>query len=177
MRDGRTFVSLSRGLVLALLVCGPPALAKGQSVGAAAPTPFQVTADVVESRDGGRVLAARGNVRITREDLTLYADEVDVDQDEETFVARGSILVFDRGNQIQGSSLRYNYGTGQGVIREAHGFILPATTVAGEEVYREGERAYRLVGARYSSCAVCQTPPYDWEFRATEVTIHPEGVG
>ena len=174
MRDGRTFVSLSRGLVLALLVFGSPALAKGQSVGAAAPTAFQVTADVVESRDGGRVLAARGNVRITREDLTLYADEVDVDQDEETFVARGSILVFDRGNQIQGSSLRYNYGTGQGVIREAHGFILPATTFVAEEAYREDERTYRLVGARYSSCAVCQTPPYDWEFRAAEVTVHPE---
>ncbi len=174
MRDGRTLVSLSRGLVLALLVFGSPALAKGQSVGAAAPTAFQVTADVVESREGGRLLAARGNVRITRENWTLYADEVDVDQDEETFVARGSILVFDRGNQIQGSSLRYNYGTGQGVIREAHGFILPSTTFVAEEAYREDERTYRLVEARYSSCAVCQTPPYDWEFRATEVTVHPE---
>lgn len=174
MRDGRTFVSLNRGLVLALLVFGSPALAEGQSAGAVAPGAFQVTADVVESRDGGRVLAARGNVRITRENWTLYADEVDVDQDEETFVARGSVLVFDRGNQIQGSSLRYNYGTGQGVIREAHGFILPSTTFVAEEAYREDERTYRLVGARYSSCAVCQTPPYDWEFRATEVTIHPE---
>ena len=174
MRDGRTFVSLSGGLLLALLVFGSPPPAIGQSAARVAPTAFQVTADVVESRDGGRILAARGNVRIAREDWTLYADEVDVDQDEETFVARGSILVFDRGNQIQGSSLRYNYGTGQGVIREAHGFILPATTFAAQEIYREDERTYRLVGARYSSCAVCQTPPYDWEFRATEVTIHPE---
>jgi len=172
MRDLVRLVILSVGLLL--LVFGFASPAVGQSGGAVAPTAFQITADVVESREGGRLLAARGNVRITREDWTLYADEVDVDQDGETFVARGSILVFDRGNQIQGSSLRYNYGTGQGVIREAHGFLLPATTFAAEEVYREDERTYRLVGARYSSCAVCQTPPYDWEFRATEVTIHPE---
>jgi lipopolysaccharide assembly outer membrane protein LptD (OstA) len=174
MRDGRTLVSLRGGLVLALLVFGFPALANGRSGGAAAPTAFQITADVVESRDGGRVLAARGNVRIIRENWTLYADEVDVDQDEETFVARGSILVFDRGNQIQGSSLRYNYRTGQGVVRDAHGFILPSTTFVADEIYREDERTYRLVGARYSSCAVCQPPPHDWEFRATEVTVHPE---
>ena len=27
---------------------------------------------------------------------------------------------------------------------------------------------------RYTSCAVCETPPYTWEIRAKEVTIHPE---
>ncbi|KRT68782.1 MAG: hypothetical protein XU15_C0016G0001, partial [candidate division NC10 bacterium CSP1-5] len=96
MRDLVRLVILSVGLLL--LVFGFASPAVGQSGGAIAPGAFQITADVVESREGGRVLAARGNVRITREDWTLYADEVDVDQDEETFVARGSVLVFDRGN-------------------------------------------------------------------------------
>ncbi|MGH7423152.1 MAG: LptA/OstA family protein, partial [Candidatus Methylomirabilales bacterium] len=136
---------LSFGLILPVgllaLASALPVMAQGVRV----PTEFTVSADFLESREGGRLLAARGNVRITRENWTLYADEVDVDQDEETFVARGSILVFDRGNQIQGSSLRYNYGTGQGVIREAHGFILPSTTFVAEEAYREDERTYRLV--------------------------------
>jgi LPS-assembly protein len=174
MRDLATSVVLSVGFLLALFIFMFVPAAMAQPAGAVPPTAFQITADVVESRLGGRVLEARGNVRITREDWTLYADEVDVDQDEERFVARGSILVFDRGNQIQGTSLRYNYGTGQGVIREAHGFILPSTTFVADEIYREDERTYRLVEARYSSCAVCQPPPYDWEFRATEVTVHPE---
>ncbi|MGH7478723.1 MAG: LPS-assembly protein LptD [Candidatus Methylomirabilales bacterium] len=165
---------LSFGLILPVGLLALASALPVMAQGVRAPTEFTVSADFLESREGGRLLAARGNVRITRENWTLYADEVDVDQDEETFVARGSILVFDRGNQIQGSSLRYNYGTGQGVIREAHGFILPSTTFVAEEAYREDERTYRLVEARYSSCAVCQTPPYDWEFRAKEVTVHPE---
>jgi LPS-assembly protein len=104
----------------------------------------------------------------------VYADEVKVDQEEEIFTAQGSVLLLDGGNQIQGSSLRYNYGTGQAVIYEARGFLLPATAFTADEVHREDERTYRLVNARYSSCGVCQPPPYAWEVRASEVTIHPD---
>ena len=165
---------LNAGLLATVLVLGFPLAAVGQERDTSPPGRFHVTADSLESREGGRFLLFRGNVRVIREDWTLYADEVEVDQEEEIFDARGSVLLFDRGNQIQGGSLRYNYGTEQGVIHDAQGFILPSTTFTAKEAYREDERTYRLVGARYTSCTVCQPQPYDWEIRAAEVTIHPE---
>lgn len=174
MRDRPTVVGLSAGLLSALLLLRPCAPAMGESPSTGAPPAFHVTADAVESTVGGRFLFARGNVRIRQDRWTLYADEVEVDQKEETFTARGSVLFLERGNQIQGSSLRYNYGTGKGVIHDASGFLLPSTTFSADEVYREDERTYRLVKARYNSCDVCQPPPYAWEVRAAEVTIHPE---
>ncbi|MFQ5801445.1 MAG: LPS-assembly protein LptD [Candidatus Methylomirabilales bacterium] len=173
MRKLFGLVSLRVGLVSALLL-GLPALAVGQSAVNGSSLPFHVTADTMEGKDGGRFLVAQGNVRVSRRDWTLYADEVEIDQQEKIFIARGSVLIFDLGNQIEGSSLRYNYGTGQGVVYEARGLLLPATTFTAEELYREDDRTYRLVSARYTSCAVCQTPPYDWQVRAAEVTIHPE---
>jgi LPS-assembly protein len=174
MRDRPTVVGLRVGLLLAWLLVKPYSLALGESPGAGTPPAFHVTADAVESTVGGRFLFARGNVRIRQDRWSLYADEVEVDQKEETFTARGSVLFLERGNQIHGSSLRFNYGTGQGVIYEAQGFLLPSTSFSADELHREDERTYRLVNARYNSCAVCQPPPYAWEVRASEVTIHPE---
>lgn len=174
MRDLPTFVSLFVGLLLVLLFLVPPPVGSAQSTATGASPPFHLSADMMERKEGGRFLLARGNVRIVQEGWTLYADEVDVDQQEEVFAARGSVLLFDRGNQIQGSSLRYNYGTGRGVIHEARGFVLPATTFTAEELYREDERTYRLIKARYTSCAVCQSPPYAWEVRAAKVILHPD---
>lgn len=161
-------------LAALLLILGAPGLAMGQSVGDGAPPPFRVTADSIESREGGRIIVGRGNVRVRREDWTFYADEVEIDQQEEIFVARGAVLLFDRGNQVQGESLRFHYGTGQGIIHDARGFLMPTMTFSAEELYREDERTYRLVGARYTSCAVCEVPPYSWEIRAKELTIHPD---
>lgn len=174
VRDLPTFVSLCMGPLVALLVLGSPLTATGQPEGTTDTSAFEVVADSMESKEDGSVLLARGNVRIRRDAWTLYADEVDVDQSEETFIARGSVLLFDGGNQIQGSLLEYNYGTGQGVVYDAQGFLLPATTFSAKELYRDDERTYRLVRARYTSCAVCEPPPHSWEFRAAEVTIHPE---
>jgi len=174
MKEPTGLLSLSTVLLSALLLLGAPKLAMGQSASKDSELPFRITADSIESKDGGRILVGRGNVRVSREDSTFYADEIEIDQEEEIFTARGSVLVFDRGNQIQGSSLRYNYGTGQGVIHEARGFLLPTMTFSAEELYREDERTYRLVGARYTSCSVCETPPYTWEIRAKELTVHPD---
>ncbi len=175
MRDRPTAVGLSMGLLLVSLLSRPstPALAEPSGAGGR-PASFHVTADAMESKAGGRFLVARGNVWIRRDGWRLYADEVEVDREKETFTAQGSVLFLDRGNQIQGSSLQLNYGTGKGVIHEARGFLLPSTSFTADEAHREDERTYRLVKARYSSCAVCQPPPYAWEVRAAEVTVHPD---
>ncbi|MFQ5961948.1 MAG: LPS-assembly protein LptD, partial [Candidatus Methylomirabilales bacterium] len=173
MRELAGLASRKLGVVLAVLVVGIPCVSKGQPKVEEISLPFRIAADAIEVTEGKRFLRARGDVRISREDWTLYADEVEVDQQEEVFVARGSVLLFDRGNQIQGSSIRYDYGTGKGVIYEAHGLILPSTTFTSQELYREDERTYRIVKGRYTSCRVCQPPPYDWEIRASEMTVHP----
>ncbi len=115
MRDLLSFVNLSVGLLLVVLWLGFPPPVIGQPPGSSAPLPFHVSADSIESKEGGRFLLVRGDVRIRRDNWSLYADEVEVDQQEEIFAARGSVLLFDGENQIQGSSLRYNYGTGKGV--------------------------------------------------------------
>lgn len=161
-------------VVVGWVLLGSAPVAVAQSAARGSSLPFHVTADTVEGKDGGRFLLARGNVRINRETWTLYADEVEVDQETEDFVAKGEILVFDRGNQIQGSALRFNYGTGRGVIYEARGLLTPATTFTAKEIYRDDERTYRLIDATYTTCGVCQTPPYDWEARASELTVHPD---
>jgi len=62
----------------------------GQSASKDSELPFRITADSIETKDGGRILVGRGNVRASREDLTFYADEVEIDQEEEVCWQRDS---------------------------------------------------------------------------------------
>jgi len=39
----------------------------GQSASKDSELPFRITADSIESKDGGRILVGRGNVRVSRE--------------------------------------------------------------------------------------------------------------
>ncbi len=64
MRDLLSFVNLSVGLLLVLLWLGFPPPVIGQPPGSSAPLPFHVSADIIESKEGGRFLLARGDVRI-----------------------------------------------------------------------------------------------------------------
>ncbi|MFQ5839834.1 MAG: LPS-assembly protein LptD [Candidatus Methylomirabilales bacterium] len=163
------------GLLSGWFLFGLPAavLAQAAPLPPAPTAPVRVQADTLESYEGGNLLIARGNVRLEHKTVTLYADEAEVHQNTKVFIARGHVLLLEGGNRMWGSRLTYDYGSGQGVMEEAQGFLPPATSFVAEQVERQDERTYRLRRGRFTTCSVCDTPPYAWEFRAKTTTIHP----
>ncbi len=67
MREPTGLLSLSMVLFSALLLLGAPRPVMGQSASKDSELPFRITADSIESKDGGRILVGRGNVRVSRE--------------------------------------------------------------------------------------------------------------
>jgi len=133
-----------------------------------------IDAEQVDYDAATRRLMARGGVRFAIERLVVSADEVSADLDDQILTARGRVLLMDGSNQLEGESVEYDLRSGLGVIRQAKGLLSPGISVEGEEIRREGEREFRLLHGKFTSCRVCQTEQQspDWEFRTAEASIH-----
>ena len=71
------------------------------------------------SEDDGDSVTATGNVRITRDDMTLMADTVSFDRTEESAVAEGRVTVERKGDILRGDRVSLNFGTRRGLITHA----------------------------------------------------------
>lgn len=136
--------------------------------------PVNVTADRLEWRRAERRIIARGNVRLEHKDAVLLADEAEIDEAAQTFEARGRVVLIGPEGRLEGERLLYNYATGRATISDGRGLVLPATSFTAREIIREDRTTYRLTGATLTTCAVCQSPPYDWEARAGSATLYTE---
>lgn len=178
-RDGRRLRVLAVGLLLpaALLLrpARPAAQQPSPPPGAVQPDlPVNVTADRVEWDRANRRITARGNVRLEHKDAVLLADEAEVDEAAQTFEARGRVVLIGPEGRLEGERLLYDYAAGRATIQDGRGLVLPAVTFTAGEIVREDRTTYRLTGVTFTTCAVCQTPPYDWEARVGSATLYTE---
>ncbi|HZY30639.1 MAG TPA: LPS assembly protein LptD [Candidatus Methylomirabilis sp.] len=135
-----------------------------------------IEADELERRARDKLTIAKGDVRIQMEDRVLYADEVELDQVKEVVWARGRVQLIDGGRRLDGDRFEYHYRKNTGVMYQARGAIPPATAFQGVEIHKEGERRYRLVEGRFTTCRICQPEPggVDWEVRAKEAVLEQD---
>lgn len=132
-----------------------------------------VEADSVEYFAAERKVVAKGGVRIVLENRSLFADEVEVDLDDQVLVATGNVVLMEGLNRLEGERIDYNYRTNVGVVTRGEAFLAPGVSFSGVEIRREAERQYRLRQGRFTTCRLCQPHPQtpDWEFRAQDATI------
>ncbi len=133
----------------------------------------RIEANEMERREREKLTIARGDVHIQMENRALYADEVELDQVQEVLRARGRVQLVEGASRLEGDRFEYHYRTNTGVMYQAKGAIPPATAFRGVEIYKEGERRYRLVEGSFTACRICQPEPggVDWEVRAKEATL------
>jgi LPS-assembly protein len=171
----RTRLAATGFLFAALVLAGIPASAEAPAAEQLQPElPVNVTADQLEWRRGERRILARGNVRLEHHDAVLLADEAEVDEAAQTFEARGRVVLIGPEGRLEGERLLYNYATGRATISAGRGLVLPATSFTAREIVREDRTTYHLTDVAFTTCAICQTPPYDWEARAGSATLYTE---
>lgn len=136
----------------------------------------RIEANEMERREREKLTIARGDVHIQMENRALYADEVELDQVQEVLGARGRVQLVEGASRLEGDRFEYHYRTNTGVMYQAKGSIPPATAFRGVEIYKEGERRYRLVEGSFTACRICQPEPggVDWEVRAKEAILEQD---
>ncbi|MGH7928959.1 MAG: LptA/OstA family protein, partial [Candidatus Binatia bacterium] len=86
--------------------------------------PIEVTADKLSAEDGASKIEASGNVEITRDQMTLKADEVRVNRETQDVEAVGNVSVDAPEWQVRSAeSLQFNLGSETGEGRDAKIFV------------------------------------------------------
>lgn len=137
-------------------------------------SPVQVEADYLEYKEKEGFILGKGHVTVRSEGRTLMADEAEVDLEAEEVKARGNVVLIEGPNRLEGERLEYNYRSGLGVLYQGKGFVAPAVEFKGIEVRKVGDKVFRLIKGSFTTCQMCQEPPYAWEFRAEEATIYQD---
>ncbi|MGD2132048.1 MAG: LPS assembly protein LptD [Maricaulaceae bacterium] len=187
----KALIRRARDLALVLAAAGIPALSAFGP--AAAQTTWQVgadpaeqavaeteglvylEADTVELDDATGRYIARGNVVITYQQRTLYADEVIVFPEQDRVLASGNLRVVDAtGVVTHAESAEFSQDLNSGVL-EAPVALMPGSGTAGAALaVRSGGSVNELRRAFYTVCEVCaeegeQARP-TWRLRARRVT-------
>ena len=134
------------------------------------PLPLFVDADKVQGHQD-KELEAEGAVRLRRRGQAVYADWLRYDKPENEVNARGNVRFEQRGDVLEGASLRLNLETERGAIEKPRYQVQVNATRGrgdGERIILEGQDKYRVLGGSYTSCEVGNN---DWFVRAGDFEI------
>jgi hypothetical protein len=113
-----------------------------------------------------------GGVEARYKTQSIRADRVEVDLETMVVTAVGNVVMDEGPNRLAGESMVWDMETNTGTLSEAQAYMAPDMYFRGDTVERTGEDAYRVTGARFSSCPA-EVPL--WSFGAKRASVRIEG--
>jgi len=170
---------------LALVAIG---LATGLAIGPAAARaqtldvgnmegPFQVVGDEVEYQADRDAYVARGNVVITQEGRRLTADRVLFSNKTGIGIASGKVVMTEGEDTLTSDLVQFNANDLTGVVfRGRLDSKSSLFKMEGQEVQKTGEKTYRFIKGRFTSCR-CPKPEdkIPWHLTAEKADLEIEG--
>lgn len=109
-----------------------------------------------------------GKAHLTYRELELSSKRVEFDSEKQTLVARGSPVLLDKGDEVDGHLMTYDLESRQGTIYQAEtryeqGFY------RGEKIHKAGENELDVMHGSYTTCDL-EHPHY--HFAAREMKIY-----
>ena len=128
----------------------------------------QITADTLESKQG-KVVEAKGDAEIRKDDQLIRADQLKYNQDTEEVFADGAVRIENKGASVAGPSLKMNMKENVGVMVQP-AFSLTEGGVRGnaETMRIEGKNVYSFQKASYTSCPIGND---DWLLKMGELEL------
>ncbi len=124
-----------------------------------------------------KTLSARGSVVLRQDNVQVFADRLDYDQETDTAFAPGKMRLVRDGDGISGSDLKLRIGEEVGTLLSPT-FFFGKTKMRPTQRYEargaadsmnfEGPEKERLFGASYTTCKVGEE---DWFLRVSELSL------
>ncbi len=112
---------------------------------------------------------AKGDVLLRQAEIELRSDELLWQSATQDVVAQGSASLRDAEAEASGERLHYNFSTGQGQIRDGQVFVREGNFhLVGEEIEKHSETDYFV---KQGSFTTCDGEIPDWKFSASEVDV------
>lgn len=117
-----------------------------------------------------------GDVVVKYQDITLRANQLEVDTKTLQLRAEGNV-VFDQGpNRLACQRLEFDLNTKTGTFYQVDAFFAPTYHFRGETVDKLDEDHYRFRHGIFTSCALDDSSP-PWQITVRDATVQLEGYG
>ena len=118
----------------------------------------------------GREVILTGAAVVENEGMTLEADSISFDTDEESITATGQPLLLNLGDRVSGSLMEFDINTGQGKVTD--GITLFENGLYRGETIRSFENeSYRIAAGRFSTCR--RRHPH-YYFKSSEISVEKD---
>ena len=174
--------TLVSGIVLVLFLCtiASPSWAAQVSSGpqGSPAASINITADKMSAGNGGNQIEATGNVEIKREEMTLKADEVRVNQATQDVEAKGKVTVSDPEWKVKSAdSMQMNLEKETGELQNADLFLEQGhLSISGRRFQKFGGQSYHIDDGFFTTC-LCESGSPEWKFSADQMDLNLNGVG
>jgi LPS-assembly protein len=171
-------VALFRTCWLVVLVCAtlwPPAARAAEDGAAAAPGPWEISADRISHDMEQQAYVAEGNVSIFREGRRLTADEARFFQITGSASAWGNVRLTSGKDVLTGDRLDIDLESETGILNRGSVFLEDNHLyLSGEQIRKTGPDSY---SAASGTLTTCDGPDPDWRITAKDVAVTIEGYG
>jgi LPS-assembly protein len=139
---------------------------------------IHVTADSLSVSEQGTKLQGQGNVEVQREQMTLKADQVQIDRTTQDMEAVGNVFVDDPEWKVrQADRMQFNLGNETGMIENGELFLERGhLTMNGSRMQKLTGQTYHLDEGIFTTC-LCETGPPTWKIKADQMDVTREGSG
>lgn len=123
-----------------------------------------------------RLWCGIGDVVVRYQDITLRANQLEVDTESLRLTAEGNVI-FDQGpNRLACQRLEFDLNTKTGTFYQVDAFFAPTYYFRGETVEKLDEDRYRFRHGIFTSCALDGASP-PWQITVRDATVQIEGYG
>ncbi len=137
--------------------------------------PWHITADEIEYDQENRTYVARGDVRIEKENRRFTADYIRFDNRNMTILARGNVVVATGEDILTGSLVEINLRTETGAIHDGSLFYAENHFyLRGDRVEKIGEETYV---AHNATVTTCDGKVPAWKITGRRIKVTVEGYG
>jgi len=139
---------------------------------------INVTADKMSAGNGGNEIEASGNVEIKRDEMTLKADEVRMNQRTQDVDAKGKVSVSSPEWKVKSAdSMQMNLEKETGELQNADLFLESGhLSISGRHFQKFGGQTYHIDDGFFTTC-LCESGRPEWKFSADQMDLNLDGVG
>ena len=138
-------------------------------------TDIYFSADELQSESKANLVTASGNVEIIREDLTLRADKVSYDKNNDHISAQGNVILVEKnGNVVFADKINLKEHMQDADVENIKVVLLDKTRMAAQSFHKKADNRKVLRKAVYTPCNVCRTEAPLWQIKAGKVIHNPE---
>jgi LPS-assembly protein len=140
--------------------------------------PVNITADQLEYDQQKNTYIANGHAVVIQGQMRLTAESMVLDNTTGFLTAERDVELFDGENLVKGDRIEFNINTSQGVIYKGRIDISKDNShIEGERMQRLTEEEYLVDDGSWTTCDSCPDSAPAWRFRAKKLRLRLDHYG